>query len=343
MQAILERDGRVVNIRWANRLVVMPYPDEGGHHLEVINFKNGFGALQVRDPKGGPFDASLYPVGKHDKPAAAPIITAGDTLFIVPAGSYDLQVRARGKTTWQSNLEVPLDRTRLSVIELLEEYMAIAVRLRGQRTPAAGGAARRRARHRARIAAEGCRPAHQHPDHDRLVAVHADVDRAGRAARAIPAGSRRRSSPASAFSAPGRSCAPGQRVQGLTTAATIWVNAAIGVAAGGGEYHLAVDRHGRHARRAPVALRRSRNTSQRPFGTAEVEPKKRRERRAKTMKKDSANFRRIFRGTRAASTGSAGVPPVSHALGDHRRGYRDRVARAGARASAAAGAEISAK
>lgn len=29
-------------------------------------------------------------------------------------------------------------------------------------------------------------------------------------------------------------------VQGLTTAATIWVNAAVGVAAGGGEYHLAV-------------------------------------------------------------------------------------------------------
>ena len=29
-------------------------------------------------------------------------------------------------------------------------------------------------------------------------------------------------------------------IQGLTTAATIWVNAAIGVAAGGGEYHLAI-------------------------------------------------------------------------------------------------------
>jgi putative Mg2+ transporter-C (MgtC) family protein len=28
-------------------------------------------------------------------------------------------------------------------------------------------------------------------------------------------------------------------IQGLTTAATIWVNAAVGVAAGGGEFHLA--------------------------------------------------------------------------------------------------------
>jgi putative Mg2+ transporter-C (MgtC) family protein len=29
-------------------------------------------------------------------------------------------------------------------------------------------------------------------------------------------------------------------VQGLTTAATVWVNAAVGVAAGGGKYHLAL-------------------------------------------------------------------------------------------------------
>lgn len=117
VQAIHERDGRVVNIRWANRLVVMPYPDEAGHHLEVINFRSGFGALQVRAAKGVAFDASLYPVGKRDKPSAAPIATAGYTLFVVPAGSYDLQVRARGRTTWHANLEVPLDRTRLSVIE----------------------------------------------------------------------------------------------------------------------------------------------------------------------------------------------------------------------------------
>jgi putative Mg2+ transporter-C (MgtC) family protein len=33
--------------------------------------------------------------------------------------------------------------------------------------------------------------------------------------------------------------AEAQSVQGLTTAATVWVNAAVGVAAGGGSYHLA--------------------------------------------------------------------------------------------------------
>ena len=32
----------------------------------------------------------------------------------------------------------------------------------------------------------------------------------------------------------------GSGIKGLTTAATIWVNAAIGVAVGGGEYHVAI-------------------------------------------------------------------------------------------------------
>src|SRR4029450_11823681 len=40
-QVIHEKDGKVLNIRWAERFVVMPYPDESGHHLEVINFMNG--------------------------------------------------------------------------------------------------------------------------------------------------------------------------------------------------------------------------------------------------------------------------------------------------------------
>jgi hypothetical protein len=116
VQALHERDGRVVNIRWANRLVVMPYPDEQGHHLEVINFKNGFGALQVRSRDGEHPEASLHEPGKRDKPVATPLKGPTYTLFIVPAGQYDLQVRVAGKAVWQTGLEVPLDRTRLWVI-----------------------------------------------------------------------------------------------------------------------------------------------------------------------------------------------------------------------------------
>jgi hypothetical protein len=115
VQAIHERDGRVLNIRWANRLVVMPYPDEPGHHLEVINFKNGFGALQIREPAGGQPDVALYEQGKRDKPAATPFATSSYLLFVVRAGSYDLLARAAGKSTWHAGVDVPLDRTRLWV------------------------------------------------------------------------------------------------------------------------------------------------------------------------------------------------------------------------------------
>jgi len=114
-QAIYEREGRVLNIRWANRLVVMPYPDEPGHHLEVINFKNGFGALQVRQPTGGRPDAGLYEPGRRDKPATVPIAALDYLLFVVRAGSYDLLVRSAGKSAWHTGVDVPLDRTRLWV------------------------------------------------------------------------------------------------------------------------------------------------------------------------------------------------------------------------------------
>ena len=116
VQAIHERDGRVVNIRWANRLVLMPYPDEPGHHLEVINFSNGFGALQIREAAGGRPDAALYEPGNRDKPAAAAVATPTYLLFVVRAGLYDLLTRVSGKPTWNAGIDVPLDRTRLWVI-----------------------------------------------------------------------------------------------------------------------------------------------------------------------------------------------------------------------------------
>ena len=73
-QVVRERDGRVVNIRWAERLVVMPYPDENGRHLEVVNFTNGYGALQVRSPRGdGVPDVAIFTVGERSRQAAPPI------------------------------------------------------------------------------------------------------------------------------------------------------------------------------------------------------------------------------------------------------------------------------
>jgi hypothetical protein len=118
VQTMHEREGRVLNIRWANRVVLMPYPDEPGHHLEVINFKNGYGALQIRDASGGPPDVALFEPDRRDKPAAPPLGTASYVLFIVRAGPYDLLQRARrpaDKEIWNTGVDVPLDRTRLWV------------------------------------------------------------------------------------------------------------------------------------------------------------------------------------------------------------------------------------
>ena len=117
-QVVREREGRVVNIRWAERLVVMPYPDERGQHLEVVNFTNGFGALQVRSPRAGEVpDVAIFAVGERSRPAATPVGGRNDyALFVVPAGRYDLQVRHATRPGWHPDIEVPLDRTRLWLI-----------------------------------------------------------------------------------------------------------------------------------------------------------------------------------------------------------------------------------
>jgi hypothetical protein len=118
VQAIVEHEGRVVGIRWAERLAVMAYPDEAGDHLEVINVRNGFGALQVRAKDGGPVqgEAMLYPSGSRD--AASRVTPAARTaawmLFVVPAGRYDL-VAGEDLRHEVPDIEITADRTRLKI------------------------------------------------------------------------------------------------------------------------------------------------------------------------------------------------------------------------------------
>ena len=112
-QVIREREGRVVNIRWAERLIVMPYPDEGGLHLEVINFQTGFGALEIRSHAPGVPDVAIFTAGSRQQEAGRRIDGANYALFVVQSGRYDLRVRHDGQTTWHPDIEVPADRTRL--------------------------------------------------------------------------------------------------------------------------------------------------------------------------------------------------------------------------------------
>jgi hypothetical protein len=114
-QAVRERDGRVVSIRWAERLVVMPYPDEQGRHLEIINFQADYGALQVTARAGLAPQAALFAVGDREKEAARPLAGNGYVLFVAPAGRYDLRIGGNSGVTWHPGIDVPRDRTRFLV------------------------------------------------------------------------------------------------------------------------------------------------------------------------------------------------------------------------------------
>jgi hypothetical protein len=124
VQALRLRQGSIVGIRWAERLVVMYYPDEGGRHLEVINFEPGFGALQLRAQKGqlDAYEVAIFPTRDRSKPAASPVDGVGYKLFVVPAGRYDVRIRPAGsvaeteETQWFLDIEVPADRTRIKTI-----------------------------------------------------------------------------------------------------------------------------------------------------------------------------------------------------------------------------------
>jgi hypothetical protein len=113
-QAVLERGGQVISIRWAERLVVMPYPDERGHHLEVINLTNGYGALQLRGDEDTRFE--LFAAGDREQPMAEAAAN-GYSLFVVPAGRYDIQVKRGARGRWHTGVEVPLDLTRLWIAQ----------------------------------------------------------------------------------------------------------------------------------------------------------------------------------------------------------------------------------
>jgi hypothetical protein len=126
VQVLRLRQESVVAIRWAERLVVMQYPDEAGRHLEVINFETGFGALQVRPARGeiSAYDVAVFAAGERTTPAASPVTGDGYTLFVLPAGRYDIRVRHASDppdadhSHWLLDVEVPADRTRMKQIDV---------------------------------------------------------------------------------------------------------------------------------------------------------------------------------------------------------------------------------
>lgn len=111
-QVLREQDGRLVGIKWAERLVVMAYPDEAGEHLEVINLRQDYGALEVAGSGGSAPEAAIFAKGAHDKEVARPADGPGYRLFVVPSGTYDVRVGSGSGSAWHLAIDVPADRTR---------------------------------------------------------------------------------------------------------------------------------------------------------------------------------------------------------------------------------------
>jgi hypothetical protein len=122
VQAVRQESGQVISVRWAERLVIMPYPDEGGRHLEVINFTNQFGALQLRWPEGQAPDPAGIAITVSRAGETRPIPSRvlhglGYLLLVLPAETYDVRVTRPGlDPIVLSGIEVPPDRTRMKVI-----------------------------------------------------------------------------------------------------------------------------------------------------------------------------------------------------------------------------------
>jgi hypothetical protein len=122
-EAVRQQSGAPVDIRWAEHLVIMQYPDEGGRHLEVINFEKQFGALQLRWPQGQAPDpagvgVTIFKMGDaHAIPARA-LRGLGYLLVVVPADTYDIRITRPGRAPFTlTGVEVPAGGTRMKILQ----------------------------------------------------------------------------------------------------------------------------------------------------------------------------------------------------------------------------------
>ena len=112
------RAGAVAAVRWVERMLVQQYPDEYGRHLQVINLRDGFGALQIRPdrPDTGPagWSAVATPPGAPDTEVGKARALGSDLLLVVPAGTYDVKVvLPSAQPAWLTAIDIPDARTRL--------------------------------------------------------------------------------------------------------------------------------------------------------------------------------------------------------------------------------------
>lgn len=98
LQLVHQDDGQVRGVRWTTLRLLVAYPGEHGRHLEVVNMRPGFGALQIR--RAGPaaelgsvtWTATLHAAGRPE-PVGSAWPGDGYVLFVAPPGRYDVTIR----------------------------------------------------------------------------------------------------------------------------------------------------------------------------------------------------------------------------------------------------------
>lgn len=117
LQLLHQDDGRVRGVRWTSLRLLVAYPGEHGRHLEVVNMRPGFGALQVRragataELGSVTWTATLRAAG-GEEPVGTALRGDGYVVFVAPPGRYDVAVRtSTGATHIVRDAEIREDLT----------------------------------------------------------------------------------------------------------------------------------------------------------------------------------------------------------------------------------------
>ena len=114
-----------VAIEWAEHLSVLRYPDEKERHVEIVNLQPFFGALLVRPPSAWletdrNWRVSAFLHGGVGRAGFEPTGGTDHRLFILPTGRYDLVAGLGSIELTVTDLEVPAQRTRLKLLEIVQ-------------------------------------------------------------------------------------------------------------------------------------------------------------------------------------------------------------------------------
>jgi hypothetical protein len=112
----------VIAVTWTERLSVLRYADEAEGHQEIVNLQPAFGALLVHPPQSWrdsntAWRASVFLHGIVGRAGFASVSEdVIPRLFVLPAGRYDLTANSAGLEVSVSDIEVPANHTRMTVL-----------------------------------------------------------------------------------------------------------------------------------------------------------------------------------------------------------------------------------